>query len=75
MARHSVSKVERMRMMIEMHDATARQRRRTPSECKICGGLALYSYFGLIAYPSCKMFLRRHAKQNQVRFDQCLMFY
>lgn len=47
-----------------------------PSECKICGTSACYSYFGVIACNSCKMFFRRNAEKGQVsRFVFCFLFY
>ncbi len=43
-----------------------RQSKTVPTECKICGAPAIYSYFGVISCQSCKIFFRRNAKRGQV---------
>jgi hypothetical protein len=43
-----------------------RQTKPVPTNCTICGGPALYSYFGVIACQPCKAFFRRNAKQGRV---------
>jgi hypothetical protein len=43
-----------------------RQRKCVSTECKICGGPAIYSYFGAIVCQPCKIFFRRNAKQGRV---------
>ena len=40
---------------------------RSPTECRVCRGLAIYSYVGAIVCAPCKMFFRRHAEKPQVR--------
>lgn len=42
------------------------KQKRVPTECKICGGPALYSYVGVIACASCKMFFKRNSTTRQV---------
>ncbi|CAF1394814.1 unnamed protein product [Rotaria sordida] len=43
-----------------------RQKNPSPSECKICGSPARYSYYGVIVCHSCKMFFKRNAQDRQV---------
>ncbi|CAF1416188.1 unnamed protein product [Rotaria sordida] len=43
-----------------------RQKNPSPSECKICGSPARYSYYGAIVCHSCKMFFKRNAENRQV---------
>ncbi len=45
---------------------TKRQSKPVPTECKVCGAPALYSYFGAIVCQSCKIFFKRHAAIEQV---------
>jgi hypothetical protein len=40
------------------------RRRTTPTQCKICGGPAIYSYFGVVSCESCKIFFRRKNAQK-----------
>lgn len=41
--------------------------KRFPTECKVCGASALYSYFGVVVCYSCKVFFKRNAQKNPVR--------
>ncbi len=41
--------------------------RRIPTECKICGAPALYSYYGAVVCSSCKVFFKRNAQKEPVR--------
>ena len=34
--------------------------------CKICGELALYSHYGALVCPACKIFFKRYAEKQQV---------
>jgi hypothetical protein len=43
------------------------QPRRLPTECKICGASALYSYYGVVVCSSCKVFFKRNAQKKLVR--------
>ncbi len=43
-----------------------RQSKPVPTECKVCGAPALYSYFGAIVCQSCKIFFKRYAARGQV---------
>jgi len=47
--------------------SVAKKSKKDPSECKICGDPALYSYCGAIVCPSCKIFFKRNAETKQVR--------
>lgn len=50
-------------------DSSTRKKRlptRTPTECRICGVPALYSYFGVVCCIPCKMFFKRNAEHGQV---------
>jgi len=49
--------------------------KKLPTECKICGAPALYSYFGVIACGSCKIFFRRNAQMKQVKLNYKIFFY
>jgi hypothetical protein len=40
-----------------------------PTKCTICGGPAIYSYFGVISCQPCKVFFRRNAKQGRVSWN------
>ena len=47
-----------------------KQRRKAlPSQCKICEGPALYSYYGVIVCSACKVFFRRNNQNRQVSFN------
>ncbi len=39
-------------------------------ECTICGGQAIYSYFGAVACQPCKIFFRRNAERGRVSSKQ-----
>ncbi len=41
--------------------------KKLPTDCKICGASAIYSYFGAVVCSSCKIFFRRNANMRQVR--------
>ncbi len=41
--------------------------KKLPTDCKICGASAIYSYFGAVVCSSCKIFFRRNANRRQVR--------
>jgi len=49
--------------------------KKLPSDCKICGAPALYSYFGAVVCPSCKIFFRRNARIKQVRSNYQKYFF
>ncbi len=51
-----------------------RQKKTIPTKCAICGGPALYSYFGVIACEACKVFFRKNAKQGLVSCKCTLSF-
>ncbi|CAF1325805.1 unnamed protein product [Rotaria sordida] len=42
-----------------------RQKTTSPTECKICGASAIYSYFGVISCSPCKLFFGRNAKHGR----------
>jgi uncharacterized Zn finger protein (UPF0148 family) len=48
--------------------------KKLPTECKICGAPALYSYVGAVVCPSCKIFFRRNAQIKQVRSNYKSIF-
>ncbi len=37
-----------------------------PSQCKVCGAFAQYSYYGAITCYSCKVFFKRNGEHGQV---------
>ncbi len=41
-------------------------------ECVICGGPAIYSYFGAIACQPCKIFFKRNAERERINSKQVL---
>ncbi len=41
--------------------------KKLPTDCKICGAAALYSYVSVVVCPSCKIFFRRNAQIKKVR--------
>jgi hypothetical protein len=49
--------------------------KKLPTECKICGAPALYSYFGAVACGSCKIFFKRNAQIKQVRSNYTRLFF
>jgi len=54
---------------------TAKQRsKKLPTDCKICGAAALYSYVSVVVCPSCKIFFRRNAQIKQVRSNYKVIF-
>lgn len=53
---------------------TETKQKRVPTECKVCGGPAVYSYVGVIACASCKMFFKRNATTKQVTLPSRLDF-
>jgi uncharacterized Zn finger protein (UPF0148 family) len=55
--------------------AVKQRSKRLPTQCKICGALALYSHFGVVVCPSCKMFFKRNAQKNQVRSNHTHIFF
>ncbi len=53
-----------------IQSTTVKQKpKKLPTECKICRASAVYSYFGVIACPSCKMFFKRTVQKKQVRLN------
>ena len=38
-------------------------------QCKVCGDMAKYAYFGVISCHPCKMFFKRYAETKQVRLQ------
>jgi hypothetical protein len=44
-------------------------------ECVICGGPAIYSYFGVISCQPCKVFFRRNAERGRVRLKISISFW
>ncbi|CAF4739974.1 unnamed protein product, partial [Rotaria sp. Silwood1] len=46
-----------------------RQKNTVLCECKICGALARYSYYGAIVCHSCKIFFKRNAAVLKCYFD------
>lgn len=60
--------------MTKSHNHRDEKHRRPPGrpksswkECKVCHGLAMYSYVGAVVCAPCKMFFKRHAENRQVR--------
>ncbi len=47
-----------------------RRKKATPSECKICGAPAIYSYCGVISCRPCNVFFRRYAVQKKVNWKR-----
>jgi hypothetical protein len=46
-----------------------------PTDCKICGAPALYSYVSIVVCGSCKIFFRRNARIKQVRSNYTRIFF
>ena len=36
-------------------------------QCKVCGDVALYSYFGVVTCQACKMFFKRYGENTEVK--------
>ncbi len=53
---------------------TKRQSTTAPTQCKICGDSAIYSYFGAISCRSCKVFFRRTAQRGLVNWKNVFSF-
>ena len=46
--------------------------KKPPTECAVCSAPAIYSYVGVIVCPSCKVFFKRNAQNEQVSFSPSL---